>query len=915
MPYIGNTIRAADDYRLIDDISSGFNGNDTTFALQVAGSAPVPFPKSPQQVLISVNGVIQEPDPTGNSGFNLVGTNIVFSSAPTNGHAFFGIIYATADYLNAGGNFPAGSLGAPSITFIGDENTGLFRKSGGSVGFVSDATEIANFDSNGITISSGNLIIPDSIIHNGDTDTKIRFSAANTVSVETGGSARAVIDSTGLEVTGSVHASADLRMGEKLKHANDQDTFISFPSNDHIGFTTNNSTRMTITDQGRVGIGSTTPSQKVTIVGSNEEDVVILSTGNAPDNTFCSVRGDNEAGIRIRGGGSGRGGEIELAGGGRNTDPAVIKFSTTTGTSFTERMRIDSSGKVGIGTSSPSAALEVINSSTGRSYTVSSATEFVVERNGNSQISIIAANNSDSILHFSDTDDENVGLIGYDHANNSMNFRTNASERMRIDSDGKLKIGTDATPTQSGALNVFGTDDTTSQVSIRRGSADSSSPRITFQKSRNTTDGSHTVVQSGDGLGAIRFAGNDGAGPEFGAQIEATVDPTQTPGGNDMPGQLGFFTTPNGSDALAERMTIDSTGAVLIGDRATSYGTDAKARLSIDTQGRDAGANITTVAQYGLVFLNDPTTNVSNGIGFFNDSGDTCGGAILHQDKGGSNLGALVFYTAPTANNPLERLRIKADGLVGIGTSSPATALHLGASGGDQTRALRIDGTNNTSGGQVHRLVIENYGPSALVRIKTSTANATESTTLTIGHISKNIFIHSENSSGSNGRIYTNKANANVTTLEVNQNGGSGTEMITFRNAGSQLGTIHQSGASGVSYQSNSDYRLKENDVKISDGITRLKQLRPIRFNWKADTSTVVDGFFAHEVSPVVPEAVRGNKDEVFDTDGVGTQVKGGAKYQQLEQSKLVPLLTAALQEAVAKIEVLETKVAALESA
>ena len=159
MPYIGNTIRAADDYRLIDDISSGFNGSETSFALQVAGSAPVPFPKSPQQVLISVNGVIQEPDPTGSSGFNLVGTNIVFSSAPTNGHAFFGIIYATADYLNAGGNFPSGSLGAPSFTFIGDENTGLYRKSGGSVGFVSDATEIANFDSNGITISSGNLIL------------------------------------------------------------------------------------------------------------------------------------------------------------------------------------------------------------------------------------------------------------------------------------------------------------------------------------------------------------------------------------------------------------------------------------------------------------------------------------------------------------------------------------------------------------------------------------------------------------------------------------------------------------------------------------------------------------------------------------------------------------------------------------
>ena len=193
MPYIGNTIRAADDYRLIDDISSSFNGSTTSFALQVAGSSPVPFPKSPQQVLISVNGVIQEPDPTGSSGFNLVGTNIVFSSAPTNGHAFFGIIYATADYLNAGGNFPSGSLGAPSFTFIGDENTGLYRKSGGSVGFVSDATEIANFDSNGITISSGNLILGDSASSSSD---RVVLGASSDLSIYHDGS-HSRIDETG----------------------------------------------------------------------------------------------------------------------------------------------------------------------------------------------------------------------------------------------------------------------------------------------------------------------------------------------------------------------------------------------------------------------------------------------------------------------------------------------------------------------------------------------------------------------------------------------------------------------------------------------------------------------------------------------------------------------------------------------
>ena len=194
MPYIGNTIRAADDYRLIDDISSSFNGSTTSFALQVAGSAPVPFPKSPQQVLISVNGVIQEPDPTGASGFNLVGTNIVFSSAPTNGHAFFGIIYATADYLNSGGNFPTGSLGAPSITFVGDEDTGIYRKGSGSIGFVSNSTEIANTDSNGITISSGNLILGDS---SGASDDRIKLGASGDLEIFHNGTDSRITNSTG----------------------------------------------------------------------------------------------------------------------------------------------------------------------------------------------------------------------------------------------------------------------------------------------------------------------------------------------------------------------------------------------------------------------------------------------------------------------------------------------------------------------------------------------------------------------------------------------------------------------------------------------------------------------------------------------------------------------------------------------
>jgi len=148
MPYIGNDIRSNEDYKIIDDISSGFNGSETSFALQVSGSAPVPFPKLAQQLLISINGVVQEPDPTGSTGFKILGTNIVFSSAPTGGHAFFGVIYAGADYVNAGGTFPDGTSQVPSISFTTDTDTGLFRSGSGLVSVVSNGTKVVTFPSN-----------------------------------------------------------------------------------------------------------------------------------------------------------------------------------------------------------------------------------------------------------------------------------------------------------------------------------------------------------------------------------------------------------------------------------------------------------------------------------------------------------------------------------------------------------------------------------------------------------------------------------------------------------------------------------------------------------------------------------------------------------------------------------------------
>ena len=144
-----------------------------------------------------------------------------------------------------------------------------------------------------------------------------------------------------------------------------------------------------------------------------------------------------------------------------------------------------------------------------------------------------------------------------------------------------------------------------------------------------------------------------------------------------------------------------------------------------------------------------------------------------------------------------------------------------------------------------------------------------------------------------------------------------------------------------VAFNTSSDYRLKENIDYTWDATTRLKQLKPARFNWiKDETNTLEDGFIAHEVSSVVSNAVSGDKDEtvshsggvvtsatgrlveasvlkatweqgkidgIYDSDTTWSSTKSFPKYQQIDYSKLVPLLVKTIQELEARITALES--------
>jgi cytoskeletal protein CcmA (bactofilin family) len=128
----------------------------------------------------------------------------------------------------------------------------------------------------------------------------------------------------------------------------------------------------------------------------------------------------------------------------------------------------------------------------------------------------------------------------------------------------------------------------------------------------------------------------------------------------------------------------------------------------------------------------------------------------------------------------------------------------------------------------------------------------------------------------------------------------TGSTFVRFNDSDSNaIGSISQDGASSTAFSTSSDYRLKENVNYDFDATTRLNQLKPCRFNFIADgPSRVVDGFLAHEVSSIVPEAIVGDKDAVNDD--------GSIKPQGIDQSKLVPLLVKAVQELSARVNQLE---------
>jgi hypothetical protein len=211
-------------------------------------------------------------------------------------------------------------------------------------------------------------------------------------------------------------------------------------------------------------------------------------------------------------------------------------------------MRIDSSGRVGIGTTSPSTELHVAASS------------------GYAELRLAGASGSGGSVEFFNSTTQ-LGDIFID-ASNNMIFR-NASEAFRVDSSRRLLVGTSSarsnfynTSTVAPQLQIEGTTYSTSTLSIVTNNASGTGgyPSLVFGKSAGSSVGSNTAVTDGHYLGEISFQGNDGSEFVDGARITAVVDGTS--GANDLPTRLVFSTTADGASSPTERMRIASGGRV-----------------------------------------------------------------------------------------------------------------------------------------------------------------------------------------------------------------------------------------------------------------------------------------------------------------------------------------------------------------
>jgi hypothetical protein len=329
--------------------------------------------------------------------------------------------------------------------------------------------------------------------------------------------------------------------------------------------------------------------------------------------------------------------------------------------------------------------------------------------------------------------------------------------------------------------------------------------------------------------------------------------------GSSYRASLAFYTHASSGSAgsATERARIDSSGRLLVGTSSSRSVSGAERRVQVEG---------TTAAEGSISAVVNDNASAANAASLIvgRSRGTTLGSNTVVQN--GDALGYIQFAGADGSN-----------------LSSRAAWI-----------VCEVDGTPGT-----------NDMPGRLVF--STTADGASSPTERM-RITQDGLVGINTTNFTNGRLIIESDGTTVTPFVVREtaSGTGSVNSVGFFRSSTLVGTISVTG-SATAYNTSSDYRLKENVVPLTGAIDRINQLQVRRFNFIADPDKTFDGFIAHEAQAVVPECVTGTKDEV-DADG-------NPVYQGIDQSKLVPLLTAALQEAIAELQNLKAEVADLKGA
>ena len=516
------------------------------------------------------------------------------------------------------------------------------------------------------------------------------------------------------------------------------------------------------------------------------------------------------------------------------------------------------------------------------------------------------------------------------------------TELLRITEGGKVSLGTAPASSPPAFLHVKGNDYQTLRLENYDGG--SNGPYIElYNNSASPADNDYT--------GIISFKNRNSANEEITYTQIRSQSTDVTDGTED--GVLTFHTRGNGT--FGERLRIDSSGRVLIGNSSTNTQKIGDGTLQVFTSDRKHPAIRTNAGNAnGYTMFSDAyqadESQVNIGISYssaklvFSTSvkpSDTADNTYLSSQDSFSarpcaltmdHQGVLSFLntstsattTTDSAVSLTERLRITNDGKVVAGGSGTGYPCRLQSHGPGNLLDL-----NSTSGAAkilfyesgAGRFNIETLSGSSGLRFYDSLNAAERLRIASTGRVGINVtnpynMIEVKNNSlvahPASFRMIGAHQYASAIMDNDGANGGGSCTFISHRISNSIKGDITFNGSVMV-YGGQSDYRLKENVVSLNDGIAKVKQLNPLRYNFINNPDHICEGFFAHEAQAVCPQSTTGAKDDIA-TEDIGTAIKkGDPVYQQMDYSKLVPLLTAALQEAITKIETLESKVATLE--